>query len=193
MKAVFISPNLITKGNMKTKIKPVLIQSREGFNATVADIVTHKLRAAALLAEMEEKVVTVQKRYQDALADLDWAIEAGMAGAQVWAESHRGEFGDKKSVDLVTAVAGFRTTPPRVEKSTKDTWGKIALKLQALVWGDKYVREAAPEVNKDALLTDRATLTEEQLKAAGVRFEQDELFYVDPKSQVASSSVREAA
>ena len=177
----------------KPKIKPAVITTKEGFHAVVVDVVSNKLRVAALTAKMEQEVIAVQKRYQDALADLNWKIECDFAGAQVWAERNQAEFGDKKSLDLVTATVGFRTSPPRVEKSTKDTWGRIALQLQALVWGEPYVREPAPEVNKEQLLADRAKLTDEQLKAAHIRFEQDESFYIDPKSQIAGATVKEAS
>ncbi len=91
------------------------------------------------------------------------------------------------------ATVGFRTEPPSVEKKGKDTWGAIAKRLAALDWGQPYVNDPAPEVDKKALLADRAKLTEEQLDQAGIRFEADEIFYISPKSEVAEKSVQQAA
>ncbi|HWD20478.1 MAG TPA: host-nuclease inhibitor Gam family protein [Verrucomicrobiae bacterium] len=176
------------------KIKPRLITSRQALQAVVADIVDLRLLHAEKTARMEQEIAAVQKSYQDELVNLSRQIECNEAGAQVWAEQNRAEFGDKKSLDVVVAVVGFRTTPHRVEKrNSKETWGKIARKLQALVWGEAYVREPDPECNKEQLLQDRAKLSEEQLAAAGIRFEQDENFYIEPKSQVLDTTIKQAA
>jgi hypothetical protein len=48
-------------------------------------------------------------------------------------------------------------------------------------------------VDKKSLLADRDRLTGEQLAEAGIRFEQDELFYITPKSEVAAKTVMQAA
>jgi hypothetical protein len=56
-----------------------------------------------------------------------------------------------------------------------------------------FVREPAPQVDKPALLVDRATFTPEELRIMGIAFEQDELFFIDPKSEVAQGDSREAA
>ena len=85
-------------------------------------------------------------------------------------------------------------TPPRVEKiSGKDTFGKIGLRLESLEWGAAYVRYPDPEVNKEKLLADRARLNAEQLQEAGLKIEQDENFFIRPKSDVVEQSVQAAA
>jgi phage host-nuclease inhibitor protein Gam len=103
-------------------------------------------------------------------------------------------FPDKKSIDLLLATVGYRTEPPSVEKcSKKDTWSAIAKRLEALDWGVRYITTPDPEVDKKALLADRDRLTAGQLSEAGIRFEQDEFFYITPKSDVAEKTVMEAA
>jgi len=92
------------------------------------------------------------------------------------------------------ATVGFETTPPRVEKTnSKDTFSKIALRLGNLAWGEAYLRFPDPELSKEKLLADRQVLTPEQLKEAGLRIEQDENFFIRPKSEVAQQTVKEAA
>jgi hypothetical protein len=61
-----------------------------------------------------------------------------------------------------------------------------------LDWGVRYVNAPEPEVDKKALLADREKLSLEQLSEAGIRCEQDELFYITPKSEVAARTVLEA-
>jgi hypothetical protein len=55
------------------------------------------------------------------------------------------------------------------------------------------VRYPEPEVNKEKLLADRARLKPEQLQEAGLRIEQDENFFIRPRSDVISQSAKVAA
>jgi hypothetical protein len=103
-------------------------------------------------------------------------------------------FPEKKSIDLLLATVGFETTPPRVEKTrSKDTYGKCALMLATLPWGEAYIRYPEPEVNKEKLIADRAILTPEQLRDAGLQIAQDENFFIRPRSDVAEATVKAAA
>jgi phage host-nuclease inhibitor protein Gam len=172
----------------KDKIIPMIVTTREGMLSAVAEHVNLKLQHAELSAQMEQEKLSVEKRYQSRLVNLGMQIEASFAGIQLWAERNAAEFGDKKSIDATVAVVGFRTTPFRVDKQRgKDTWENIALRLQS-VFDDKFVRTPAPVVDKEALLSDRLNLTEEQLRQVGVRFERDETFYIEPKSAVVAKT-----
>lgn len=179
----------------KNKIVPIIITSRESLEANVADIVHLKLDYASKTAEMEKEIAEVQKRHQVGILSVVKQIDIKEAGVFTYCQTHRKElFPEKKSIDTLLAVVGFRTNPPSIEKrSKKDTWDQIALRLAGLDWGDTYIREPDPEVNKRQLIDDRAKLSDEQLQAAGIRIEQDEDFYIEPKSQVAEASIREAA
>lgn len=92
---------------------------------------------------------------------------------------------DKKSKEFPNAILGFRLNPPSVAtvvpKESQDT---IARRLDSLEWGEPYVNWKAA-LNKEALLRDRLIITAEQLAQAGLRFEQAETFYIEPKSDEA--------
>jgi len=179
----------------RQKLEPCIITSRQALEAVVADVVKLKLEHAEYVARMEQDIAAVQKRYQDALLPHIRQIESKEAGVFVYCQKHRTElFPEKKSLDLLLATVGFEMTPPRVEKRCgKDTFGKIAMRLANLPWGDSYIRYGEPEVNKEKVLSDRASLTPEQLQEVGLKIEQDENFFIRPKSEVAEQSVREAA
>jgi phage host-nuclease inhibitor protein Gam len=179
----------------KRKIEPCLINSRHALEAVVADIVKLKLEHAQTVAAMEQEIAVVQERHQEALLGLSRQIEAKEAGVFVYCQKNRAAlFPEKKSLDLLLATVGFETTPPRVEKVTaKDTFGKIGLRLENLDWGADYVRYPDPEVNKEKILADRARLDPEKLREAGLKIEQDENFYLRPKSEIADQTIREAA
>src|SRR6516225_3089472 len=160
--------------NKRQKLEPCIINSRQALEGVVADVVRIKLEHTLETALMEREIADVQKRHQDSLLNLARQIEAKEAGVFVYCQKHRSElFTEKKSLDLLLATVGFETTPPRVEKiNSKDTFGKIGLRLESLDWGAAYVRSPEPEVNKEKILTDRARLRPEQLQEAGLCIEQ---------------------
>ncbi len=179
----------------KEKVPACLVLSRESLDAVVAEVATLKLQYAAAKAALELEIAAVQEKRQERLLALGKQIESREAGVFIYCQQHRSElFPDKKSLDLLLATVGYRTEPPSVEKcSKKDNWSAIAKRLEALDWGAAYITTPEPDVDKKALLADRDRLTAEQLSAAGIRFEQDEFFYITPKSDVAEKTVMEAA
>jgi phage host-nuclease inhibitor protein Gam len=181
------------KKKEKTLALPVL--SREALDAAVAETATLKIEYAAAKAAMELEIARVQERHQEQLLALGKRIETREAGVFVYCQQHRAQlFTDKKSIDFLQATVGFRTGPPSVEKSSrKETWASVAQRLEGLDWGHRYVSTPAPEVDKKALLADREKLSGGQLAEAGLRFEQDEVFYITPKSEVAEKTRMEAA
>jgi phage host-nuclease inhibitor protein Gam len=181
--------------NKRQKLEPCIINSRAALEAVVADVVKLKIEQTHATAAMEQEIAEVQKRHQENLLGLGRQIEAREAGVFVYCRKNRAAlFPEKKSVDLLLATVGFELTPPRVDKiSGKDTFGKIGLRLENLDWGAAYVRYPDPEVNKEKILADRAKLKPEQLEEAGLMIEQDENFFIRPRSDIAEQSVREAA
>jgi phage host-nuclease inhibitor protein Gam len=179
----------------RQKLEPCIIQSRSALETVVADVVRLKLEHTQAAAAMEQEIVEVQKRHQENLLGIARQIEAREAGVFVYCQKNRAAlFPEKKSLDLLMATVGFELTPPRIEKiSGKDTFGKIGLRLESLDWGGAYVRYPDPEVNKEKILADRALLKPDQLLEAGMKIEQDENFFIRPKSDVAEQTVREAA
>lgn len=179
----------------RQKLEPCIISSRAALETVVADIVRLKLEHAQATATMEQEIADVQKRHQENLLAVARQIEAREAGVFVYCQKNRTLlFPEKKSLNLLLATVGFEMTPPRVEKlNGKDTFGKIGLRLENLDWGAAYVRYPDPEVNKEKILADRAQLKPEQLQEAGLKIEQDENFFLRPKSEIAEQSVREAA
>ncbi len=201
---------------MKTKnvFEPVIITSRTGMIATGNEAVKARLAIAALTIEMEQGIAEVQKKFQRQLDPLLRTVATCEAGIAVWCQANRAtEFTEKKSIDLTLFTVGFRDTPHSVEKCrAKDTWTDAALRLaayretkdivdgegnvtgQELVFdGSDYVGYADPKLAKDKLLADRAKIPAAALKAAGIYFEKDEVFYITPKSEVIEGSSKEVA
>lgn len=184
----------------KPKLEPCIILSREGLQAVTSELVKAKLRAAEIKVEMEKKIADIQSGYQAQLDEVNREIATKEAGIYVWAQKNRPEFGNRKSIDLAMAIIGYRTSPPSVEQiRSKEKVGDIAARLPSVVDqasgfdGAKYVRDGAPTIDKEKLLSDREKIPAEVLALAGLRIVQEEQFYITPKSEVIDGTAQEAA
>jgi hypothetical protein len=98
-------------------------------------------------------------------------------------------------MDCLLATIGFELTPWRVEKVSGQATPSAnrACAWRGSVGARRMCAIPIRKSNKEKILADRAKLTPEQLKEVGLKIEQDENFYIRPKSDVAEQSVREAA
>jgi phage host-nuclease inhibitor protein Gam len=199
--------------NSKPKFQPVLLASKEGLSAALTTLVRAKLDHVAKTTEMEQEIAAIRKRYSLPLEALERDIATHEAGIQVYCAANRTTLlpEGKKSIDLQNAVVGFRETPARIEKRKGDTWEALALQMAGYVVrgglpadapegaeppivfnGEDYVRYPAPALDKEALHADRDTIPASVLKALGLRFEKDEVFFIEPKSEVIEPTKVEA-
>lgn len=196
----FRNPKTQTTHMSKTK-REVLppIACTAGMEAMVAEITNLAIEHAGVSAELDRITAERERALADELRPLQLKAElvakrakARLARVEAFVADHRDELmpDKKKSFELPTAVVGFAlSTKPKVVLANEgDDWSSVATRLEGLKWGEPFVREPAPEVDKDAILAARETLTEHQLKTAGLRIEQPEKFYVQPKSQVAETA-----
>lgn len=182
----------------KQKLIPVLISSREGMTAVVSDLVSHMLDLQAIRVEIEKRKAQIESEYQEQIDELTRTIN--MQEAE--------EFDGKKSIDLASARFGFRTGPWKVEKTrSKDTWEDVVNRIVSTVItatiegeekatvfvGENYVRYGAASVDKEALLRDRDRIPDKALTVIAIRFEQEEFFFFEPKSEVLETSSQETA
>lgn len=188
----------------KQKPQPVLISSREGMLAVVADLIQDKLEFQQIQLSIEQEKAAIDKKNQGALDALARRIQMNEAGLQVWSKMHPQEFDGKRSIDLPTAIFGFRLGKHKVDKPSNVTWKEIADRListilrpeepegQPIFEGEEYIRYGDAEVDKDALLRDRDLIPQEALDVVGIKFAQDDFFFFEPKSQVLEAT-KEAA
>ena len=169
------------------------ITTRQELDAVVENIVQLQLERAELEQTLERELAEVRQRYRRPLAEIDRFLLMELRWVEDWAERHPGLFGAAQSLELTHAVIGFRVTPPRVDRASRRwTWAEIAAKLGEVGWGRRYLRQAAPEVNKEALLADRAELLPAELKLVGLKIAQDRRFFLTPHRE-ADPAYQEAA
>jgi len=164
-------------------VSPTIINRRQ-LDAVVENIVQLRLERIELLCAQEQEIAAVRQKYRAPLAEVERYLLLETSWAETWARDNPAAFAEKRSLDGPHATIGFRTTPPQVERaSRKWTWTAAALKLAETAWGRRYLRTPAPEVNKEAILADRATLSAEELRQAGLKILQGERFYIEPHGQ----------
>lgn len=187
----------------KTKIKPVLIHSREAMLAVVAELVSDKLALAAKHVEIEQAKADIEASYQSDIDDLARRVQMNEGGLHVWSDQHPEEFDGNKSIDLPSATFGFRKCPPAVEKAKgAKTWDEVVARLASTVVqdalgnpvfiGENYIRYGAASVDKAQLIADRESIPAAAMKAAGFTIEQEELFFFKPKSEVLEASTQQS-
>jgi phage host-nuclease inhibitor protein Gam len=176
-----------------------VITTEEELASAVNRHVELSLKLQSMKATHEAAVAALNTEFDRQTADLVAQIGGLEASAQLFAETHRELFPEEpndgpRSRTYRNATVGFRWNPVKVEKRVnKDTFEAIAERLGELKWGAKYLREFDPEVNKDALIQDQATLTEAQLAQAGIRFSRGETFFIKPVFDSVEAVRKEAA
>ena len=166
---------------------PPSIETRQQLDSVVENIVQLQLSRTELESEQDREIVAIRQRYRAPLAELDRYLLLETTWVETWANAHPDAFSDRRTLPCTHAIIGFRTSPPRVERlSRKWSWSDIAVKLAEAAWGRRYLRHPAPEVNKEAVLSDRLELDPGELKKVGLKILQDDRFFIHPHQSASS-------
>jgi phage host-nuclease inhibitor protein Gam len=169
--------------NKKTRIKkelnPPSIATRADAEVYMNDIALAENTRRELIARRDAEVLAVNERFAFILADWDKLIKERTEQLQNWAQDHPEEFPKgRKSIDMAAGVLGFRTGTPKLKLLGRSwTWDKVLAAVQHTL--PAFVR-SKPEVDKEAILNQRDELAY-ALPMVGLRVDQDESFYIEPK------------
>lgn len=165
------------------------IQNRQQLESVLENIVHLQQNRAELESDQEREITGVRQKYRTPLAELDRYLLLETTWVETWARENTDAFSDRRTLACTHASIGFRVSPPRIERaSRKWTWSEVAVKLSELAWGRRYLRQPAPEVNKEALLADRADLEAPELRKVGIKIVQDERFFITPHGPAESAT-----
>ena len=145
--------------------------------------------------EMDRQITQIREMYETGFDAVDKEIQDKTALLETWAAANPDEFPkNRKSIDMVHAVIGYRTGMPKLKTLIKWTWAKVldAILAEKL---DKYTTVKIA-VDKDAIISEHNQLliTNATLKPLGLEVVQDETFFVEPKLQeIDNRSTKEAA
>jgi len=153
------------------------IETLAQFEATVDAICKLQLDREQLVTERDRLLASVREDHDPEIERLGTDINAKVVLCEKFATVHRESmFGKLKSAASSLATFGFRTGNPKlVLLNRKWKWDDVltALKLKSRT---ELIR-TKEEANKEAL----KMLSDEDLASFGLRIDQDETFYIEPK------------
>lgn len=133
-------------------------------------------------AAMDAEITKIRERNADELAKWQQQKDASLEVLQTYATENRDElFSKKKSMETAHGVLGFRTGTPKLKTRKGFTWAAVLELLRQ--FNPAYVR-TTEEIAKDKLLADRdEEEMPELMQKVGIKVEQDETFFVEPKKE----------
>ena len=143
---------------------------------------TADAEAQSITAEMDRQFVAIREQYADRLAELEGQKREAFEVMQVFATEQREVlFTKRRSLETTHGIIGFRTGNPKLKNRRGFTWAAV-LELPK-EFNPAYVR-TSEEVAKDKLLADRENEDmPELMQKVGIKVEQDETFFVEPKKE----------
>lgn len=158
---------------------PQTLADVEGLMAQVAaaDAAQRKITA-----QMDAEITRVREKYAAALDHEKALREAAEGQIASWAELHKADFGDRRSMALTHGTLGWRLGNPSVKLRAR-VKAEAALE-QVKVRLPEFVR-TVEELDKASLLNAYAgkAVTDADLEACGLKIAQTERFYVEPKTE----------
>lgn len=155
------------------------LTSLDDCTRAMGNLLQATLRLEKLIADRDLGVAQVQASYEKALDALRTEAADLELGMQNYYMSHVGEIekGGKKSLQLTNGVMGRKLSPPSLKLANKSwTWAAVLTKLK-VAFGDRFIRQADPEINKDLV---KKELPSGELGEYGMKLSQNEDFYAEP-------------
>lgn len=174
---------------MSKKIKATDIALTEDQVATlVGEITEASTRRDRVLATMNRRLDEVRAQYESELSALGSEIDAKTRQVQAWTLANRSQFEERRSRDYARGTIGLRTGNWTVTTLKGVTIKEAVKRLLSFRWGKEFVRNPDPQLNKEALLANREKIKPERLLAAGLSFEREETFFLEPKTDDAPAA-----
>lgn len=168
------------------------IETRDDLENVFGEYAREVIELDRLTVQMELELAAVRQKYEGPMSACKQTGDALFDDLNAYAVLHPESFADRRSLELLHGTIGFRTCPPRVLQvhgvKVDHTLAAIAAKGMA----GELIR-IKRELDKDAVLAwvavarDKGPASEAavtaELAAVGLRVEQGELFYAEPKRE----------
>ena len=132
-----------------------------------------------LTAERDLAVAAASQRFEAGMDDAKLRRDDLSAALRTYYMAHVDEIetDGRRSIQLANGVMGRRLSPPALKLANRSwTWAAVLIRLRAK-FGARFLRTRDPEIDKDLV---KAELAIEELRALGLKLEQDETWYAEP-------------
>lgn len=167
-----------------TKRITTTIENREELESAMGEYARYQTELLTLEAEMNQRIHDIKAEYEERVAGLSEAADGLVEDMNNWACLNATEFGNKKSIELLHGVIGFRTGTPcvRVRRGMQEE--QLVKQLQATAHGD--LLRTKIELDKQAVLAavshpERGAKTAKELAGLGIQVSQTERFFAEAK------------
>lgn len=160
------------------------ITTQADYNATLDDIAEMTVRRDKIQAKIDKAILDAREEYAGEMERLNNLIAAKLAQAEAYASRNRDLLlpNGTKSGETAKTRWGFRLgNPTLVLLSRKVTWSAVVAKLSDLGM-TAYLKIVPPKPDKDKL---KADLDDAKLAELGLRIDQSEAYWVEPKTDSA--------
>ena len=167
-----------------TRIKSTTFTDRAEFERAVGEIAKLETRKRLLSATRDKAVQAVQERHGPDIQDVEDQIEGLTLLCEKYAVENRTDLlpGAVKRAETPLAIFGFRLGNPTLKLlNRKWTWEAVIDVLKSVPSLKHFVR-TRDEVDKDGLKR-CPDMTDAQLATLGLRIEQSDTFYIEPKAE----------
>jgi phage host-nuclease inhibitor protein Gam len=153
------------------------IETRAQFESTVDEICKLQLDREQHVTLRDRYLAEVQEQHNPAIERISQDISAKLLLCEKYATTHYDSlFGKLKSAASSLGIFGFRTGNPKlVLLNRKWKWDDVLNALRST--GRTELIRRKEEADKDAL----KKLSDPELATLGLRIDQDEAFYIEPK------------
>ncbi len=173
---------------MKITTKATGIATRGDFQDNINAAAEMEVHLRRLKADMDTELQAIRDKFDPQIKPLETRLEALVNACGTYAALHQDEVlkPGLRQGETTLALYGFRLgNPTLVLLNRKHTWKTVctAIRDRGAAWTDKYLKQADPKPNKDAL----KTLSDEELAALGCRVEQTNSFYIEARDNSAKA------
>jgi len=165
---------------MSSRLKSTtIIETRSHFDVTVDEICKLQLDREQIVIYRDRLLAAVMEKHNPLIEKIGQEISSKLLMCEKYAMTHRESlFGKLKSAASSLGIFGFRTGNPKlVLLNRKWTWNSVLSAIKGQGDERAFLIRRKEEPDKDAL----KNLTDMELTALGLRIDQDESFFIEPK------------
>jgi phage host-nuclease inhibitor protein Gam len=172
----------MSKNREKKKLITETI-SLEDAESIFAEYAAADAQEQKITAQMDIAITKIREKYQDELAALAEQKKSAFERLQHFALNSPELFTNRKSIELMHGKLGFRTGTPSLKTLKGFTWNSALNLVKEFLPDFVRIKE---EVDKESLLARREDPDiSSRLSKCGLRIEQAETFFVEPKKEEA--------
>lgn len=162
-----------------TRVTTKKITGETAFFEAVDKVARLEVQLTGVKARRDKEIQAVNEKYKAEIDPLENQRDLTLKLAEEYADENRTELlpKDTKSAESTQAVFGYKLGNPTMKTlSKKWNWEKVTDALKS-VYGARFIR-TKEEPDKEKL---RSELNDAQLAEVGLRVDQEDRFFVEPK------------